>query len=316
MTKNHNTRKALLFSLLSLMLCVTLLIGFTLAWFTDSVYNNNRIISGNLDIGLQGKIDGEYKDLSSDPLFDADIKWEPGQMYYWDLKVQNLGTLAAKFSVNVAEWVGNYVLEANNDGTYSATERTLLDVIRMASFEGSFEDLVDAVNESQGTNYTTADRDVVKEAIELDLFVKNDILCDTDPNFGSLFEGTLEAKEEAEFTLVAYWAYEVSDDDYFYEGNDNDYNLINGLAASKFTTTDVEDFDGDDYDAFMAQDFTEDNLNSDGLYMTFDIVVFATQAPSEKDGFVEVDAEGNDSNFYDDDIKFNSSLLPPEVGQG
>ncbi len=304
MTENKNNKRALLVSVLSLMLCAALLVGFTFAWFTDSVNNNNRIVSGNLDIELLGKIDGEYTDLPGGSLFNEDMKWEPGQVYYWDLKIQNLGTLAAKFSVNISDWDGNLVLEANEDGTYSATERMLCDVIRVAAYDGTFDELVAAVNEEAGTSYTTEDREVVKKAVELDLMY-HDVLIDTDPDNGALLDGTLEAGEETAFTLIAYWAFE--DDDFFDEGlNDNNYNIINGLAASNFTYSDVEDFLDEDYDAFMSKEFTADDIDEDGLYMTFDIVVFATQTSSEMDGF------GND---YDEDIEFTSSILPPEIGQ-
>ena len=48
------TRKALVLSLLSLLLCCSMLVGTTFAWFTDSVTSANNIIkSGNLDITLE-----------------------------------------------------------------------------------------------------------------------------------------------------------------------------------------------------------------------------------------------------------------------
>ena len=47
-----NMRKALAL-LLSLLLCCSMLVGTTFAWFTDSVTSNNNIIkSGNLDVEL------------------------------------------------------------------------------------------------------------------------------------------------------------------------------------------------------------------------------------------------------------------------
>lgn len=53
MTNPKQTKRALLMSLLSLLLCCAMLIGSTFAWFTDSVTSgNNKIIAGNLDIEL------------------------------------------------------------------------------------------------------------------------------------------------------------------------------------------------------------------------------------------------------------------------
>ena len=49
-----NTKKALLLSVMSLVLCVSMLVGTTFAWFTDSVSTaKNTIASGNLDIELE-----------------------------------------------------------------------------------------------------------------------------------------------------------------------------------------------------------------------------------------------------------------------
>ena len=43
MTNSKSTKKALLLSMLSLLLCFSMLIGTTFAWFTDSVSSaNNR----------------------------------------------------------------------------------------------------------------------------------------------------------------------------------------------------------------------------------------------------------------------------------
>ena len=53
MRKKHSTKRALLDSVLSLVLCLSMLICSTFAWFTDSVSSTNNIIqSGNLDIEM------------------------------------------------------------------------------------------------------------------------------------------------------------------------------------------------------------------------------------------------------------------------
>ena len=51
---NKHTKRALLSSVMALILCFTMLLGTTFAWFTDSVTSANNIIkSGNLDIELE-----------------------------------------------------------------------------------------------------------------------------------------------------------------------------------------------------------------------------------------------------------------------
>ena len=48
-----STKRALLTSVLALAVCVTMLIGTTFAWFTDSASsNNNKIQAGKLDVEL------------------------------------------------------------------------------------------------------------------------------------------------------------------------------------------------------------------------------------------------------------------------
>ena len=54
MTKQKTTKRALLLSALSLLLCVSMLIGSTFAWFTDSVTTGSAVIqAGTLDIVLE-----------------------------------------------------------------------------------------------------------------------------------------------------------------------------------------------------------------------------------------------------------------------
>ena len=109
-----NTKKSLIFSALSLLLCCALLIGTTFAWFTDSVTNTgNKIQAGTLDVALFQKTDtlsdeqkadpeldttGEYTDISDSatPVFSYDL-WEPGYSAGATLKVVNNGSLALKY---------------------------------------------------------------------------------------------------------------------------------------------------------------------------------------------------------------------------
>ena len=99
------TKRALLMSVLSLMLCVTMLLGTTFAWFTDSVTSaNNVIMSGNLDVNLQyWDMDAKkWKDVNgSSELFDENALWEPGYTHVVYLKVSNEGNLALKYNLGV-----------------------------------------------------------------------------------------------------------------------------------------------------------------------------------------------------------------------
>ena len=47
------TKKALIMSVLSMVLCIAMLIGMTFAWFTDTASTAvNKIQAGNLDVEL------------------------------------------------------------------------------------------------------------------------------------------------------------------------------------------------------------------------------------------------------------------------
>lgn len=109
MTKQKSTKRALLLSALSLLMCVSMLIGSTFAWFTDSVTSaGNKIQAGTLKIDLElleKNEDGSTKWTSlkdsKAPIFNYD-KWEPGYTDVKILKVENEGTLALK-------WVAKFV---------------------------------------------------------------------------------------------------------------------------------------------------------------------------------------------------------------
>ena len=107
--KTRSTKKALLASLLSLVVCVSMLVGSTFAWFTDSVSSANNIIkSGNLDVTLEwmdGKLDpanenNTWADASATPIFDYDL-WEPGYTEVRHVKIANVGSLALKYMVDI-----------------------------------------------------------------------------------------------------------------------------------------------------------------------------------------------------------------------
>ena len=133
MTNKRTTRRALLFSVLSMLLCVTMLMGTTFAWFTDSVSSMNNIIkSGNLDVELYYSYDAENWDLvdEGDMIFNRNTLWEPGHTEVVYLKVKNAGSLALKYRLGV-----NVVSETT--GTNAAGEIfKLSNYIKFGTIEG------------------------------------------------------------------------------------------------------------------------------------------------------------------------------------
>ena len=106
--KVGGTKRALLTSVLALVLSLAMLVGTTFAWFTDTASTGvNRIVSGNLDVGLQywgvGE-DGQKKWLTaenSEDLFDENALWEPGYTQIVYLKVKNDGNLALTYAMQI-----------------------------------------------------------------------------------------------------------------------------------------------------------------------------------------------------------------------
>jgi len=103
MTKKKTTKKALLASALSLLLCFSMLLGTTYAWFTDSVTSANNIIkSGNLDVEFYYSTDAKnWKEVTETTNVFSDTLWEPGHTEVVYLKVENKGSLALKYKLGV-----------------------------------------------------------------------------------------------------------------------------------------------------------------------------------------------------------------------
>ena len=103
MTSSKSTKRALLTSALALLMCVTMLVGATFAWFTDTASTGvNKIVSGNLDVKLMYSTDMQTWKEATDQtkLFDDNALWEPGYTQVVYLKVVNAGKLALKYQVS------------------------------------------------------------------------------------------------------------------------------------------------------------------------------------------------------------------------
>ncbi len=105
MTNSQNTKRALFSSVMALLLCFTMLLGTTFAWFTDNAVSGRNIIkSGNLDVVLQYKTSwgDEWAPVEPDTkLFKENALYEPGYTEVVFLRVSNAGNLALKYNLNV-----------------------------------------------------------------------------------------------------------------------------------------------------------------------------------------------------------------------
>ena len=114
MNNKRATKRALLTSVMALVMCVVMLVGTTFAWFTDTASTGvNKIQAGNLDVELWYK---NTKDSGFNKVIDNSTKvfkdgalWEPGHVEYVVLKVSNAGSLALKYKlgINIASETGS-----------------------------------------------------------------------------------------------------------------------------------------------------------------------------------------------------------------
>ena len=102
MTNAKTTKRALLSSIVSLILCFTMLLSTTYAWFTDTVVSGNNIITaGNLDIELEYWNGTEWADVKAASDILTNTLWEPGVTEVAYLRVANAGSLAFKYQLSI-----------------------------------------------------------------------------------------------------------------------------------------------------------------------------------------------------------------------
>ena len=112
MNTKKATKRALLTSVMALVMCVVMLVGTTFAWFTDTASTAvNKIQAGNLKVDIVDKADNSLdgKTLSfTNKQGSSDILWEPGATFNLDsFKIVNKGNLAFKYKVVISGVDGN-----------------------------------------------------------------------------------------------------------------------------------------------------------------------------------------------------------------
>ena len=119
MTNSKSIKRALLTIALALLMCVTMLVGATFAWFTDTASTGvNKIVSGNLDVKLMYSTDMQTWKEATDQtkLFDDNALWEPGYTQVVYLKIVNAGKLALKYEAGFSKnYTSNRGKNVNGD---------------------------------------------------------------------------------------------------------------------------------------------------------------------------------------------------------
>ena len=144
MNNKRATKRALLTSVMALVMCVVMLVGTTFAWFTDTASTGvNKIQAGNLDIELQMKegdnwVPAEGKTLQFKKAAgheSEEVLWEPGCRYELpELRIVNKGNLALKYKITVNGVTGDAKLLKAIDFTAKMGTN---DAILLDSLEGA-----------------------------------------------------------------------------------------------------------------------------------------------------------------------------------
>ena len=117
--KKNSTKRSLLASVLALVMCVSMLVGTTFAWFTDTASTAvNKIQAGTLDVQL---LDERGRSLEGQTLSwkkaadgaNQAVLWEPGCTYELQpIVIKNAGNLALKYKIVISGIQGD--AELNN----------------------------------------------------------------------------------------------------------------------------------------------------------------------------------------------------------
>ena len=189
MTNRKSTKRALLGSVVAMVLCLAMLVGATFAWFTDTASTGvNKIQAGKLDVALEmqnadGKwVSAEGKTLDFVKAADAKdeaILWEPGCTYELPaLRIRNNGNLALKYKVAITGINGSAKLN-------EAIEWTIGDVAmgaeqHLAAGESNAFTIKGHMKESAGNEYMNESIDGIaitvvatQDTVESDSFDKD-----------------------------------------------------------------------------------------------------------------------------------------------
>ena len=187
MTNHKSTKRALLGSVMAMVLCLAMLVGATFAWFTDTASTGvNKIQAGKLDVALEMKdaagqwVPAEGKTLDFVKAAAGEqVLWEPGCTYELpQLRVVNKGNLALKYKIQITGINGSAKLN-------EAIEWTIGDVAmgaeqHLAAGESSAFTIKGHMWESAGNEYMNESIDGIaitvvatQDTVESDSFDKD-----------------------------------------------------------------------------------------------------------------------------------------------
>ena len=134
MNNKRATKRALLTSVMALVMCVVMMVGTTFAWFTDTASTGvNKIVAGNLKVDIVGADSEDHiEKLNFTKVAGAEagaeILWEPGCRYLTEgFRIANKGNLALKWKAEINKGGARDGKVAGS--TIAKDGKSLLDVI-------------------------------------------------------------------------------------------------------------------------------------------------------------------------------------------
>ena len=148
MSNKKMTKRALMTSVLAIVMCLVMLIGSTFAWFTDTASTGvNKITAGNLHVQIQNEkgdsIDTlEWVKENGDVIANQEsILWEPGCTYLLTpFKIVNTGNLALKYKIVITGLDGDSKLLDVIKFTYKTADGTEFDMSKEGHLTASGTD--------------------------------------------------------------------------------------------------------------------------------------------------------------------------------
>lgn len=304
MTKSKTTKRSLIVSALSLIICVAMLVGTTYAWFTDSVTSGNNIIkAGNLDIVMEYWDGTQWADAEGKTLQflkanndGSEVLWEPGCTYELPkIRIRNEGNLAAKVIIKLNGVVGDEkLLEA-------ITLKTRVSNIPDSVLNGSYGSQLGKFNNATlDPMYGTPDGTVI---FDWSLMGKGVV----SPNSG-------HTDTSPEFTIFGHMKEEA--------GNEYQNLKIEGISITAFATQEVYEYDsfGREYDKKATFPAVVTDLIDGGESITVGDVNVAvpeggnyTLSVDNKN--VATDNAGNTNVAYDINLLKDGVKVPAEPGK-
>ena len=162
MTNRKSTKRALLGSVMAMVLCLAMLVGATFAWFTDTASTGvNKIQAGNLDVALEMKdaagqwVPAEGKTLEFKKAAAGEqVLWEPGCTYELpQLRVVNKGNLALKYKIQITGIQGDAKLNEVINWTINDAAIDLTEGHLTAGQQGDAFTIKGHMQETAGNDY-------------------------------------------------------------------------------------------------------------------------------------------------------------------